>query len=260
MLELRHPKVIACHRHIYCGRVADMPLVRPALTVADVAAWAQWLTTNRTTSTGVWLTLAKKDTAEPTSLTYAQALDEALCHGWIDGQRRKQDDTTYAQSFTPRATKSSWSKRNVTYIARLEAEGRMTCAGRAAVDAAKSDGRWDAAYAGSATAEMQPEFLEAVAADTKAQAMWDSLTKPSRYAIYYQLICLKTEAGRQKRIQSFVSMLARGETAHLQKDRSGKRSRSPATRARAPRRRAKAQPASSVKESYTSMGQPDELE
>src|SRR4051812_12639974 len=118
----------------------------PVLIVADSSAWGQWLKKQATTSTGVWLTLAKKGVTTPTSLTYAQALDEALCHGWIDGQARSIDDKTYSHRFQPRATKSIWSERNVGIVARLEQEGRMFPAGVAAVAAAKADGRWEKAY------------------------------------------------------------------------------------------------------------------
>lgn len=197
-----------------------MPLELPILTIADSAAWAQWLSRSASTSKGVWLTLAKKNVTEPTSLTYAHALDEALCHGWIDGQTRKRDELTYAQRFTPRTAKSTWSQRNVGYVARLEAEGRMQAAGRAAVEAAKADGRWDAAYAGQATMEAPEELGAAIAAVPEAQAMWEILTKHNRFAICYRLQALKTEAGRQKRIAATVAMLARGETLHPQKQRA----------------------------------------
>lgn len=196
-----------------------MPINLPALTVADVAAWSNWLVGHAATSKGVWLTLAKKGQTAPTSLSYAQALDEALCQGWIDGQARGGDERTYTQRFTPRTPKSLWSRRNVENIARLEEEGRMTALGRAAVDAAKLDGRWDAAYAGQSTAEASPEFLAAVAAVPEAQAMWDVLTRSNRYAIYFRLNSLKTQAGREKRIAAFVEMLARGESLYPQKQR-----------------------------------------
>ncbi|KAI0871995.1 hypothetical protein GGS24DRAFT_469233 [Hypoxylon argillaceum] len=194
-----------------------MPVELPILTVADAATWSNWLVRSAAISKGVWLTLAKKGNTAPTSLTYAQALDEALCQGWIDGQARGGDERTYSQRFTPRTAKSLWSRRNVEHIARLEGEGRVTALGRAAVDAAKADGRWDAAYAGQSTAEPPPEFLAAVAAVPQAQAMWDSLTRSNRYAIYFRLNALKTQAGREKRIAAFVEMLARGESLYPQK-------------------------------------------
>ncbi|GAP92070.1 hypothetical protein SAMD00023353_3100620 [Rosellinia necatrix] len=196
-----------------------MPTDLPILTVADVAAWSNWLVRNATTSKGVWLSLSKKGHTAPTSLCYAQALDEALCQGWIDGQARGGDERSYSQRFTPRTPKSLWSRRNVEHIARLEKEGRVTALGRAAIDAAKIDGRWDAAYAGQSTAEPPPEFISAVAAVPKAQAMWDVLTRSNRYAIYFRLNALKTQAGREKRIAAFVEMLARGESPYPQKQK-----------------------------------------
>ncbi|KAI0545104.1 hypothetical protein F4679DRAFT_488203 [Xylaria curta] len=195
-----------------------MPADLPVLTVADAAAWANWLVHSAAVSKGVWLTLAKKGNTVPTSLTYAQALDEALCQGWIDGQaRRGSDERTYSQRFTPRTPKSLWSARNVQHVARLEKEGRVTALGRAAVDAAKADGRWDGAYAGQSTAEPPPEFLAAVAAVPEAQAMWDCLNRSNRFAIYFRLNALRTQAGRERRIAAFVEMLARGETLYPQK-------------------------------------------
>ncbi|KAK5766094.1 hypothetical protein LTS12_003840 [Elasticomyces elasticus] len=194
-----------------------MPVELPNLTVADVAVWARWLVSNASTSPGVWLTLAKKSVTNPTSLTYAQALDEALCNGWIDGQARKRDELTYTHRFTLRTAKSQWSKRNVGHIARLELEGRMYDAGRKAVEAAKADGRWDAAYAGQASIEAPKDLLEAIVASPKAKATWDLLNKQNRFAICYRLSSLKTPAGRRKRIVATVEMLANGESHHPQK-------------------------------------------
>ncbi|TGJ83015.1 hypothetical protein E0Z10_g5737 [Xylaria hypoxylon] len=204
-----------------------MPVDLPVLTIADAAAWSNWLVRSVTSSNGVWLTLAKRGHTVPTSLTYAQALDEALCQGWIDGQARGGDERTYSQRFTPRTPKSLWSRRNVENVARLDKEGRVTAVGRAAIDAAKADGRWDAAYAGQSTAEPSPEFLAAVAAVPDAQAMWDTLNRSNRFAIYFRLHALKTQAGREKRIAAFVEMLARGESLLPQKQKPA----APASRA-----------------------------
>ena len=196
-----------------------MPLELPVLTVLNTAAWAQWLISEASTSKGIWLTLAKKGATEPTSLTYAQALDEALCNGWIDGQTQKRDEQTYAQRFTPRTAKSAWSQRNVAHVARLEGEGRMQTAGRVAFEAAKADGRVKVAYAGQATMEVPEELAAAIMAVPEAQATWDILTKQNRYAICHRLHALKTEVGRQKRIKVDVAKLARGETYHPQKQK-----------------------------------------
>src|SRR5688572_20679235 len=120
----------------------------PTLIVSDAAAFRDWLDANQDSSDGVWLVLAKKNTTDPTSLTYAQALDEALCQGWIDGQRRSRDATTFTQRFTPRRRASRWSKRNVGLAEGLIAEGRMLPSGLAEIERAKADGRWAAAYSG----------------------------------------------------------------------------------------------------------------
>lgn len=194
-----------------------MPADLPSLTFANAELWRQWLAREGSTTNGIWLTLAKKGTTAPTSLKYSQALDEALCYGWIDGQARKGDDKTYSQRFTPRAAKSSWSKRNVGHIARLEAEDRMRDAGREAVEKAKADGRWDAAYAGSADAEVSEDFLAVLGEVPSAMKTWEGMNKTSRYVVYLRLKSLKTIAGREKRIKAFVEMLARGEVPGVQK-------------------------------------------
>jgi uncharacterized protein YdeI (YjbR/CyaY-like superfamily) len=191
------------------------------LVVADAGQWRGWLADHHADETGVWLLLAKKGTTEPTSLTYAQAVDEALCFGWIDGQARRRDETTFRQRFTPRRARSPWSARNVANIARLEAEGRMHPAGVAEVERAKADGRWDAAYAGPASAEVPAELTAALAKEPAAQAMFDVLTSQNRFAILYRIGEAKRPETRARRIQQFVAMLARGETVYPQKRRPG---------------------------------------
>jgi len=165
----------------------------------------------------VWLVLAKKGTVEPTSLTYEEALEEALCHGWIDGQTKQRDETTYRQRFTQRRSRSGWSKRNVGKAERLVAEGRMRPAGLAEMERAKADGRWEAAYAGPAGIEVPPDLASALAADPDAQAMFDVLTKQNRYAILYRLTTAKRAETRARLLERFVSMLSRGETLYPQK-------------------------------------------
>jgi uncharacterized protein YdeI (YjbR/CyaY-like superfamily) len=192
---------------------------QPEVTVADAAAWRSWLAEHHAEPRGVWLLLAKKGTTEPTSLTYAQALDEALCYGWIDGQARRSDEHTYRQRFTPRRPRSPWSARNVGHIARLLDEGRMQPPGLAEVDRAKADGRWDAAYAGPATMEVPEDLATAVAANPKAQAMFDILTSQNRFGMAYRLGSLKRAETRARRIEEYVAMLARGETLYPQKRR-----------------------------------------
>ena len=188
----------------------------PELIVRDAAAWRDWLGENHADPAGVWLVLAKKGTEKPTSITYDQALEEALCHGWIDGQTRRRDDATYKQRFTPRRKRSAWSKRNTGIAERLQAEGRMHPAGRAEVERAKADGRWEAAYAGPATMEVPPDLTEALAAEPKAQVMFETLNSQNRYAILYRVGTAKRADTRARRIREFVAMLARGETVYPQ--------------------------------------------
>ena len=190
------------------------------LVVRDAAAWRAWLRAHHAESDGVWLVLAKKGTVKPTRLTYDDALEEALCHGWIDGQVRRRDEATYRQRFTRRRARSSWSKRNVGIAERLVAEGRMQPAGHAEIERAKSDGRWEAAYAGAASIEVPDDLAAALAAEPKAKAMFDTLTSQNRYAILYRVTTAKRADTRARRIEQFVSMLARGETPYPQKRRT----------------------------------------
>jgi len=193
----------------------------PELLVQDARTWKKWLGKHHNESPGVWLVLAKKGATEPTSLTYEQALEEALCHGWIDGQVGRRDDVTYRQRFTPRRRRSAWSQRNTTIVERLLAEGRMHAAGIEEVERAKADGRWQTAYAGSASSEVPPDLVQALSAEPKAQAMFERLNRQNRYAIIYRVATAKRAETRARRIQQFVTMLARGETLHPQKRTSG---------------------------------------
>ena len=194
-----------------------MAVELPELIVRDSAAWRAWLAEHHADPTGVWLVLAKKGTENPTSLTYEQALEEALCHGWIDGQAGRRDEATYRQRFTPRRKRSAWSKRNTGIAERLHAEGRMHPAGQAEVERAKADGRWGAAYAGPASIELPPDLAEALAAEPKAQAMFEALNSQNRYAVLYRITTAKRSDTRARRIEQFVAMLARGETVYPQK-------------------------------------------
>jgi uncharacterized protein YdeI (YjbR/CyaY-like superfamily) len=189
----------------------------PELIVRDAPAWRAWLGEQHADSPGVWLVLAKKGSLEPTSLSYDQALEEALCHGWIDGQVRRRDEATYGQRFTRRRARSAWSKRNTGIAERLLAEGRMHPAGTAEVERAKADGRWEAAYAGPAGIEVPPDLAAALAAEPKAQAMFDALSSQNRYAVLYRIESAKRADTRVRRIKEFVAMLARGETIYPQK-------------------------------------------
>jgi uncharacterized protein YdeI (YjbR/CyaY-like superfamily) len=194
-----------------------VPTELPELLVPDAAAWRTWLGEHHDAPTGVWLVLARKGVTEPTSLTYVQALDEALCHGWIDGQIKRNDERTYRQRFTPRRARSEWSQRNVAHIERLTAEGRMHPAGLAAVESAKADGRFSDAYAGPASIEIPDDLAAALAAEPRAQAIFEILSSQNRYAILYRVTKAKRSETRARNIARFVAMLARGETPYPQK-------------------------------------------
>lgn len=199
-------------------RTADLP----ELTVPDARAWRRWLERHHGQPHGVWLALAKRGATQPTRLTYDEALEEALCYGWIDGQVRGADSaTTYWQRFTPRRPRSRWSQRNVGIVARLVESGRMQPAGLVEVERAKADGRWDAAYAGPAGTTVPDDLAAALAAQPAAQAMFDVLTSQNRYAIVYQVSEAKRPETRARRIEKFVAMLARGETPYPQQRRPG---------------------------------------
>jgi uncharacterized protein YdeI (YjbR/CyaY-like superfamily) len=189
----------------------------PELIVEDAAAWAAWLARRHASCEGVWLALAKRGGDAPTRLTYQEALEEALCYGWIDGQVRRSDADSYRQRFTPRRKRSAWSRRNVEIAERLFDEGRMKPAGKTAIEEARSDGRWQAAYAGPATIEVPDDLAAALAAEPKAAAMFARLTGQNRYAILYRLATAKRPETRARRLTTFVEMLARGETIHPQR-------------------------------------------
>ena len=196
-----------------------MSQVQPELTVADARAWRRWLALNHADPTGVWLVLAKKGTTDPTSLTYDEALLEALCHGWIDGQVRRRDEATYLQRFTPRRARSPWSQRNVGLAERLAADGRMHSAGLAEIERAKADGRWERAYAGAAGAQIPDDLRVALDANAAACATFEALTSQNRYAVIYRIESLRRADSRARRIEEYVAMLARGETLHPQRRR-----------------------------------------
>lgn len=187
------------------------------LVVRDARAWRAWLGKHHADSSAVFLVLSKKATTKPTSLTHGQALEEALCHGWIDGQASPRDELTWRVRFTPRRKGSMWSKRNTNMAEKLLEAGRMHPAGIAEMDRAKADGRWDVAYAGQASIEVPPDLASALAAKPKAKAMFETLSKVNRYAVLYRITTAKRAETRAKRIERFVAMLAAGETIYPQK-------------------------------------------
>lgn len=186
------------------------------LVVADEGELREWLTENHESSVGVWLALTKKG-GTVTSLTWQQAVDQGLCFGWIDGQGAKRDDETSSIRFTPRGRKSMWSRRNVENVERLEKAGQMQSGGRAAVEAAKADGRWEKAYAPVSEAEVPDDLAAAIAADPAAQAMLEVLTKTNRFAIIYRVESVKRAETRERKIREIVAMLSKHETPHPQK-------------------------------------------
>jgi uncharacterized protein YdeI (YjbR/CyaY-like superfamily) len=188
----------------------------PELLVNDATEWRTWLSAQHSSSTGVWLVLAKKGVTHPTALVYDDALVEAICFGWIDGQIRRRDETTFRRRFSPRGPRSPWSKRNVALAERLAASGRMHRSGEDQVRRAKEDGRWEAAYAGQAEAQVPEDLAAALTANPRASEMFGTLTSANRYSVIYRISTAKKDETRAKRIKQLVEMLARGETIHPQ--------------------------------------------
>ena len=187
----------------------------PELLLPDAAAWRAWLLVHHAESPGVRLVLYKKG-GSATGLVHAAALEVALCFGWIDGQLSRRDEGSYCIRFTPRRSASKWSARNVEHVGRLTAAGLMHESGLAAVAAAKADGRWDAAYAGSAVAEPPPDLLAALASEPTALEAYGKLNATNRYALYYRLHTVKGAETRRRKIAAFVEMLANGRAPYAQ--------------------------------------------
>lgn len=186
----------------------------PELLVGSVEELRAWLDEHQDETRGVRLVLAKKGKPAPTTLTYAEAVLEALCQGWIDGQANRRDEASYTVRFTPRRARSLWSRRNVELVAQLSAEGRMRPRGLTEVARAQADGRWDAAYSGPAGIELPPDLGEALAAAPAAQAAWDGLNSQNRYAILHRLEIVRRADTRARKIEEYVAMLSRGETIY----------------------------------------------
>lgn len=179
----------------------------------SAASWEAWLAEWHETSTGLWLRIAKAGAPEPT-VSYSDALDVALCYGWIDGQKGGIDAAYWRQRFTPRQPRSRWSRINCERAEALVAAGRMRPAGLRAVEAARADGRWEAAYHGSKTATVPPDLRAALDAEPAAAAFFATVNSANRYAILYRIEEAKRPATRAARIARYVAMLARGETLH----------------------------------------------
>ncbi len=189
---------------------------------ATPAKWWAWLEAHHSASPGVRLRIAKKG-AGAASVTYQEALDAALCWGWIDGQKGRHDDDWWIQRFTPRGPRSGWSKLNCQKAEALIEAGRMTPSGLAEVERAKRDGRWAAAYDSQSRAAVPPDLAHALAAIPQAAAFFDALESHNRYAILYRVQTAKKVETRAVRIQKFVEMLSRGETIHPTRRQIGSR-------------------------------------
>jgi uncharacterized protein YdeI (YjbR/CyaY-like superfamily) len=185
----------------------------PILAFEDRAALEAWLEKEGRQSPGLWLRLARQGSARA-SVTKAEAIDAALCFGWIDGQLDKYDEESWLIRFTPRRPRGKWSARNRTRALELIAEGRVRPQGLAEIDAARADGRWDAAYAPQSEAGIPADLQAALDADPKAAAFFATLRGANRYAVLYRIGDAKRPETRAARIEKFVAMLARGETLH----------------------------------------------
>jgi uncharacterized protein YdeI (YjbR/CyaY-like superfamily) len=183
------------------------------LTFKSPVAFRNWLEKNQADSEGFWLRVFKKDSSEE-SISYGEALDQALCYGWIDGQKRAHDDLSWLQKFTPRRPKSGWSKINTQHIERLIKSGEMTPAGLKEVEAAKGDGRWKAAYDSFGNATIPDDFLRELAKSKKAKSFFETLNKTNLYSIAYRLQTAKKPETREKRMKAIIERLARRERFH----------------------------------------------
>ena len=185
----------------------------PLLSFASKKKWSDWLAKQHDKSAGVWLKLAKKDSGI-LSITYEEALDVALCYGWIDGQKKGFDDQYWLQKFTPRGPKSIWSKLNTEKAGRLIASGEMQPAGLQVIEAARRDGRWEAAYASQKNISIPEDFQAALYKNAKAKVFFMSLKGAERYSFLFRIHHAKKAETRKKRIQQYVEMLERGEKIH----------------------------------------------
>ena len=193
-----------------------MAVLLEILHCADEPTWQRWLEANHDSSAGVSLAIAKKDSTH-SSVTYAEALDVALCFGWIDGQRNRLDDDHFLQNFGPRRPRSIWSQINRDKVAALTAAGRMTDAGQREIDRARADGRWDAAYAAQSSTELPADFAAAIEASPAASAFFTTLTKQNRFALIFRTNNVKRAETRARKITEYVAMLERGETIYPQR-------------------------------------------
>ena len=191
-----------------------MPVDSDPALFRNAKAFEAWLRKHHAKSDGLWLKIAKRGADEP-SVTYAEAVEIALCWGWIDGQKKGLDEQHFLQRFTPRRARSIWSKINVDKVAALIEAGRMQPAGHAQVEAAKADGRWAQAYDGAKTATVPDDLLAALAANPPAKAFFATLNASNRYAVLWRIQTAVKPETRARRIAQLVDMLARGEVIHI---------------------------------------------
>ncbi|HVU45904.1 MAG TPA: YdeI/OmpD-associated family protein [Terracidiphilus sp.] len=184
-----------------------------SLTFKSSVNFRNWLEQNHAGAEGIWLRIFKKDSGN-TSITYAEALDQALCFGWIDGQKQAYDEHSWLQKFTPRRAKSGWSKVNTQHAERLIRTGQMTVSGLREIESAQADGRWKAAYDSSRNAAPPEDFLRALDNNKKAKAFFETLNKANIYSIVYRLQTAKKPETREKRMKLILEMLTRGEKFH----------------------------------------------
>jgi uncharacterized protein YdeI (YjbR/CyaY-like superfamily) len=190
--------------------VHNDPKALPVLQFERQQAWANWLDENHAASPGIWLRIAKKASGVQ-SVTYDEAVEAALCYGWIDGQKKSDDDSFWLQKFTPRGPKSIWSKINRNKAEGLIQSGRMKPAGLAAVESARQDGRWDAAYDSQRTTTIPDDFQVELDKNPQARAFYDTLSSANRYAILFRIQTAKKADTRARRIQQFIEMLENHE-------------------------------------------------
>lgn len=187
---------------------------QPVIPFASQQIWEQWLEQNHLEANGVWIQFYKKDSGIAT-VTYPEAVDSALCYGWIDAQSRSIDELSYKQHFTPRRTKSIWSKRNIENIARLTEAGRMKPAGFKQVEAAQADGRWQQAYDSPSNMTLPEDFANELAKNERASAFYNSLNKTNKYAVGWRIQTAKRPETKEKRMREILEMLERGEKFHM---------------------------------------------
>ena len=195
------------------NEVQNMTSSLPTKTFETAGKWRGWLTKHHAVSNGVWIRIFKRGSGVRT-VSYAEALDEALCFGWIDGQKHAYDATSWLQKFTPRRAKSVWSKRNREHVARLVKEQRMTPAGMAEVAAAQRDGRWDDAYDAPSTMQVPEDFLNELKKDKIAYAFFKTLNRANTYAIAWRLQTAKKPETRARRMQTLLAMMRQGKKLH----------------------------------------------